>query len=169
MSEKYPYPFSDEVLKNRHIDRGRQLSRELGRWFFVKEELQAVSPVADDDFDIRIEPDTLVFVDSSIGVIKFSLNDGEILTANGGIYNPQKGTETLNALIDILQYLAHKTKRELKYTTKRVNTTLHLQQKLESLKFKPENGEFAITLNPAVSSNHQYSEIDEELSRLGFL
>ncbi|MBP7768490.1 hypothetical protein KA082_01510 [Candidatus Woesebacteria bacterium] len=170
MSEKYPYPFGEQVLENRDINNGRESAKNKGRWFFVQENLQHDPSDIGRDFVIKIEPDTLVFVDSGVGVIKFSLGeDGEMLTSNGGIYNPQKGTETLGALIDILQYIAHKTKRKVKYTTKRVNTTQHLEDKLVSLNFKRENGEFTITLDSDFGSKHQYPEIDRELKRLGFL
>lgn len=167
---KYPYPFDSKVLENRDIKTGRQRSEQFGRWSFVKEEQDDEASDDEFDFKIKIEPDALVFVDGENGVIKLSLtDDGDELIITGGIYNPQKGNETIVALLDILKYIAKKTRKKVKYRTTRVNNTSHLTNKLTSFGFSPESGEFVVSIEPSSDSDHEYNELDEELERLGFL
>jgi hypothetical protein len=174
MSEKkYPYPFVDEVLQNRDVEGGRQKSAELGRWYFIKENPQNVEKST--SFQIKLEPNALTFVDTESGVIKLSIMEiDNTLSIHGGIYNPQKGTETLKALIDILKYVAQITKKKVEYTTNRMNRTTHLAQKLQSLGFSPFIDtfgieEFVLTLEPTAQPIHTYPELQIELMRLGFL
>lgn len=166
--EKYPYPFSKEVLENRDIVGARRKSQELGRWVFAPKE----NPSRQEDitFKIRIifEPNTLTFVDEDDGVIKFALvlTKEDHLFASGGIYNPKEGKSTLTALLDILKYISKITNKNIVYRTARVNTTKKLEELLVDMGFVKDGNEYKVEVRSSDSSVSEYPELDSEINRL---
>ncbi len=103
-----------------------------------------------------------------MGVIKFSLryNNEGFLLAHGGLYNPKKGKETLITLVDILQFISKNLKKNIIYTTSRVNKTTQLENLLIESGFTKVGDEYQINIQPTGISLNEYPEVLEEITKL---
>lgn len=133
----------------------RTLAKSLGSWV-------AVNAIFGKKDEIRIDDRFIRLVDEGVGIIDIMpTKKDQIITLSGLIYNPRKGSETVDVLIDICKAIATSLGLDVKYVDFPLHTHIEKLMTRKEFNLAPDGKVIRLFSKDEVSQNEYPNLIDQ--------